>query len=125
MKWLHKLLNPHCEHCLDEEREARICMSCEQLQAENARLIRQNEILLARVMERPESTTERTNAPEPAPVLKPRMPWAVKRQILEKEDRETAKKMKEAAKPDNAISTEELEKELEVVSSEREAQSGA
>ena len=47
------------------------------------------------------------------------IPWNVRRQMLESEDREKARLMREAPKP---ISTAELEQELDVAGKERENQ---
>lgn len=49
---------------------------------------------------------------EASPITMPRaVPWAVRRQILEKEDRKRAELLRDAPKPQ---STEDLEKELGV-----------
>jgi hypothetical protein len=45
------------------------------------------------------------------------IPWNVRRQMLEREDRERAKLMKAAPKPE---SVEDLEKELDLASTQRE-----
>jgi len=50
------------------------------------------------------------------------MNWKVKQQMLEAEDRQRAAAMRNAAQPDTV---EDLEKELDIVSAEREANSGA
>jgi hypothetical protein len=43
IKFIHHLLNPHCEHCAEEEREKRVCNSCEVLKMECARLQIEND----------------------------------------------------------------------------------
>lgn len=64
------------------------------------------------------------NPPVPVPVIEPRrgevsipknIPWGVRRQMLEAEDREKAKLMKTAPVP-----IEDLEKEMDIVAKERE-----
>jgi hypothetical protein len=49
----------------------------------------------------------------------------VRRQLLETEDREKAQRLKNAAKPDSEVvkvSTEDLEKDLQIAEQEREGQ---
>jgi hypothetical protein len=116
--WFHRFFNPHCPHCLNETIESRICASCEVLRAEVARLRADNERLLSRVLEKPEVIKDREIAPAPQAVLPKSIPWAVRRQMLEAEDREKAKLIRNAAKPD---SVEDLEKEMGIVEENRNA----
>lgn len=109
---IHELLNPHCEHCKSEREESRVCASCETLKEQLERTNHEKRQLLDRLLEKPEK--------EAPPVLreisKPvNIPWNVRRQMLESEDRERAKLIAKAP-----ISTEELEKELDVASEKRE-----
>lgn len=114
--WLHHLLNPHCPECREEREDTRICQSCETLksQLEIANLEKQK--LLDRLLEKPQPEIPR----EPVQVTRPvHVPWNVRRQMLEAEDRRKAQLMKQAPQP---ISTEDLEKELDVASEAREAE---
>ena len=120
LKFFHKLLNPHCPHCREEKQESQNCKSCDILQIEVERLRADNDRLLTRILEKPQVVEERTVAPEPTTTRLPRqVPWIVRRQMLEAEDREKAKILAQAAKPQ---STEELEKELDIASTAREAE---
>lgn len=110
-KFLHRLFKPHCEHCRDEVREAKVCPTCEVFASQLELANYQNKQLL--------STIERMNNPTPLVVpettavepIQPRtVPWSIRRNILEGEDRKKAELMRSAAKE----STEQLEKELEV-----------
>jgi hypothetical protein len=112
----HRFFNPHCEHCRIDS----ICKSCDFLTHEVARLQRENERLLARILEKPEVIKDRDIAPAPQAIPPRSIPWAVKRQMLEAEDREKARAMRNAAKPDNSV--EDMEKEMDIVSKEREGQ---
>src|SRR5215213_9443142 len=92
-KWLHHILEPHCEHCLDERETNRICQSCETLKSQLASANHREEQLLDRILE-----LTNPEKPEPKQVeiakesLKPRYtPFAVRRQMLEEEDRARAK----------------------------------
>lgn len=141
LNFIHKLLNPHCEHCAQERREkleaeklARleqreelkdnsICPSCETLQRQLEIKNHECEQLLAKLLREPEAPIAQT-----APAIninKPRtVPWAVRRQMLEAEDRKKAQLLRQAPKP-QPVATEDvadLEKELDVVAAEREGQ---
>ena len=111
----HEFFNPHCEHCKDERNESHVCQSCEILKSQLEKLTFENSKLLDRLLEKP--------TPEPAresanPIMPQRnIPWAIKRQLLEIEDREKAKLLREVPKP---TPTEELEKELDIATAERE-----
>jgi hypothetical protein len=116
--WFHRFLNPHCPHCIQEQESNKICVSCEILRTENARLQRDNEILLNRILERPEPVEERTEAPTPKILPTQRLPWKARAQALEAEDRERAKLLRNAPKAD----VNQLESELV---NERGEKSGA
>jgi hypothetical protein len=119
MKWLHKLLHPHCDQCHDEEverlereRESRICNSCEMLRNQIQLLHEERDKLLDRLLnppiqKEPEIDTSQVKLAMPSRFT----PWKVKRQMLEAEDRKAASLLKEREKelhPD----TIKLEKEL-------------
>ena len=118
--WFHRFWNPHCEHCATEKSEARVCTSCEFLKQELETVRRDNALLLARILEKPEKEVERTTAPIPQSIPPRTVPWAVRRQMLEAEDREKARLMNKAPKPD-VTTTEEMEKVMHEVEVEREA----
>jgi len=112
--WIHRFFNPHCPHCKEEREDSKVCPSCETLKHQLEVVYYEKKQLLDRLLEKPEK--------EASPVLrevsKPvNVPWNVRRQMLEAEDREKAKLMSAAPIP-----TEELEKELDVASEKRENQ---
>jgi hypothetical protein len=114
IKWLHHLFNPHCPHCFEE----RICQSCETLKTVNAQLRIDNDRLLNKLLE-PKSEFPVVNERSESEPIKPRfVPWGVRKQMLEAEDRERAKLLREAPKPEPI---EELEKELINAEQVREA----
>lgn len=99
-----------------------VCASCETLKQQLEIANYEKEKLLNRIMEKPEP--ERVSAPEPQ-ATRPRMvPWNVRRQMLEREDREKARLMRDAPKPDATLKSDvaELEKEMDVAAAEREQQ---
>lgn len=114
--WFHRFLNPHCPHCLDEDKENKVCSSCEILKQQLELMTLQNNKLLDRLTAKPEPEPIR----EPPQITPPRnIPWSVRRQMLEAEDREKARLMREAPKP---VTTEELEKELDIATAQREVE---
>jgi len=104
--------------------EETICKSCETLKGQLEIANYEKERLLNKLLTT-EKEPERTTAPEPQAVRPKMVPWNVRRQMLEREDREKAKLLKNAPKPDSEIQKEdiaELEKELDVAAAEREAE---
>ncbi len=119
MNWLHRLLHPHCESCLEEARENRHCLSCETLtqqleiaQAEKKQLL--NTILHP---DKPEMREVET----PQPIIPRNTPWGIKRAQMESKDREQAEANRLKAQREKEIkdampkeSTEKLEIDLGV-----------
>ena len=108
--WFHRWLNPHCPDCI------LICESCEVLKGQLEILNYTNKQLMDRILNPPVPVT----IPEPAQrevSIPKNIPWGVRRQMLEAEDRERAKLMKNAPVP---VLTEDLEKEMDIVAKERE-----
>lgn len=107
--WIHRLFNPHCPECHSEM----ICNSCETLKMQLEIVNHEKQKLLDRLLTPPVVETVVQPVREvTAPV---NIPWNVRRQMLEREDRERAKLMQAAPIP-----TEDLEKELNIVSANRE-----
>ena len=119
IKWFHHLLNPHCPHCLIEREQSEHCKACDILQYEVERLRAENERLLARILHIPEPTIERTVAPELVSIRPRATTWAVRKQMLEAEDREKARILSKAPV---AKETQDLEDELLNAEVKREAQ---
>jgi uncharacterized Zn finger protein (UPF0148 family) len=115
--WIHKLLNPHCPDCKEERDNSRVCPSCETLKMQLEISNNEKRQLLERILEKPALESK----PELREVTRPvNVPWRVRQQMLEAEDREKARLMREAPKP---VSTEDLEKDLDIASATREAES--
>lgn len=119
IKWLHHLFNPHCSECRDELEESMICNSCEVLKLQISRLERENERLLNRILEKPSAEEKPVDIEGLKPVLPKMIPWRIRKQMLEEEDRVKAKLMRQSEEV-NKQSTEELEKELKIAEQERE-----
>lgn len=111
--FIHRWLNPHCRHCMDEKTEKMVCPSCEILKQQVELFVYQNKQLLDRLI----NPVVPASAPEPfREVSVPKnVSWNIKRQMLEAEDRERARLMREAPIP-----TKDLEKELDIATAQRE-----
>ena len=104
IKFIHHILNPHCSECLEE----RVCQSCETLRRQLEIANHNNELLMNRLFPKEESTNK-----EPVEITHPKtLSWAVRKQMLEREDRERARIMKEIPTPSESV--ESLEKDLGV-----------
>jgi hypothetical protein len=138
--FLHRLLNPHCEHCMAEDKAKReeirlarleqkeerhddlVCSSCETLKMQLAIANDEKAQLLSRLLEKPAQPLHQT----PPPITRARtpamLPWPARRQLLENEDRKKAELMQSAPKPDSQLppETNESSEELERIILERE-----
>lgn len=122
INWFHHLLNPHCEHCKDIAEDSKVCKSCETLthQLEIANFEKKQ--LLQAVLDNQKPVPEQTNlaATRQPASIKNNISWAVRKQMLEAEDRKAASLRNEANKnivdklaTDNS-EIEELERSLGV-----------
>jgi hypothetical protein len=122
-----KLDNARKRRELEPVIEPTICESCETLKMQLAIANQSIDKLMGRILEKPEP--ERTVAPEL--VSKPPMvsSWRVKQQLLEKEDREKARLMRDAPKPVaptvDTAEIKEFEAELNNAQAAREAKNAA
>lgn len=106
---------------LDKEEE--ICQSCETLRQQLEIANYEKGQLLSKILKEPEVPKET----QPPQITRPtRLPWPARRQLLEQEDREKARLIRSAPKPDATIAdVAELEKDLKVAEVERENQTVA
>lgn len=106
-------MNPHCSHCRDEFERDLICNNCEYLKMQIAVLQRERDKLLDQLLiptAEPESI-ESMDSPQPLNTSR-FIPFAVKRQELEKRDREIAKQRAEELIKKHHENVAELEKEV-------------
>lgn len=89
--WLHRLFNPHCEHCYEE----RQCKSCEVLQRELENERREKQQLIKKLLF-PEPNVTPEPETEFKPVVSTHIPWSVTRQRLESADRAEAARIRAA-----------------------------
>lgn len=121
INWYRQWLELKAEYKVEKP-----CDSCETLRQQNEFLRQDNDRLLTRiltpavVLERPEAIPDNVT-----PLRKGHIPWNVRRQSLEAEDRQKAKLQRDAPKAvASDTSTEELEKEVLNAEQERESQTG-
>jgi len=96
--FIHKLFNPHCEHCTHEaelkyerEKEAKYCHSCDTLKQLLDTEIREKERLLQIIIDRnTEKVEPKIDTREMKPLGRPYIPHRVRTQMLEAEDRAKA-----------------------------------
>lgn len=100
IKWLHHLLNPHCAECKAEKE----CSSCFTLLQQLAFERSEKERLLNLIIEMNKPQAEVPQEPTEMKEISNVVPWRVRQQMLEQEDRAKAAVIKRK--------TEELEKEV-------------
>lgn len=119
--FFHRLFNPHCQHCIEEairlreeiKEDRTYCASCETLTRQLEIANFEKKQLLDRLLEKP---AEQVENKVPVQISHPKnIPWRVRQQELEAADRQRARLMKDAPKPQpivDVVSTAELEKEV-------------
>lgn len=100
--------------------EEKVCASCETLKQQLEISNYEKGEILKKLLKEPEPVIDSP----PIAVTRPRMiPWHVRKQLLETEDREKAKVLRNAPKPvETTTDVAELEKELDVATETREGQ---
>jgi hypothetical protein len=109
-KWFHHLFNPHCPDCARERAEEKHCANCDVLREIIAAESYEKKQLLDKLINPVVKEVEKEKEVD-YKELKPRVSWAVKREMLEAEDRKRAELLRDHAKATHQ-STEELEQEL-------------
>ncbi len=105
IQFFHHILAPHCVECQEINERNSVCPSCETLRQQLALANQNNEKLLERLLS---PSNNESNRPPTEITMPKTISWAVRKQMLEREDRERARLMREAPKP----TVESLEKEL-------------
>jgi len=127
IKFFHQLFNPHCEHCVQDKLENKVCESCEilktQLEIAN---FEKSRILEALLHKDDIQLPVQIGAENLQPVRPRHVPWKIRKAELEENDRvqkELRDKVEKVVEQDNAISSvqpatiksvEELERELAI-----------
>lgn len=125
VNWLHHIFNPHCPHCKEDKQ----CMNCDLLRQLLAEERFEKNRLLAIIAPSPSTDIGRTEPAPAIPIKQPNfVPWRIRQQMLEADDRRKAQivadKEKEIKETSLKIeSIEDIEKELGIdnASNERKA----
>lgn len=109
INWFHHLFNPHCEECAHE----RECKTCETMRSilEVERFEKKQ--LLERLLELTAPEVHERVEIKPETLKARAIPWRVRKEMLETEDRAKAKILHEQAQ-ERGTTVEDLEKELGV-----------
>lgn len=116
--WLHRLFNPHCPQCLADKLED-VNPVVEELKTELASLRYDRDRLLKHILDQSQPSSTNANLPndfpneEPIRIGNKPMPFAVRRQMLEAQDRAEATRIAEFKKNQEAAISE-LEKNLKL-----------
>lgn len=126
--WIREILEIKAEFrerklrlLVETQMDRNVCSSCETLKIALERANFEKDKLLSRLLEKPDDRPP-VFRDEPQQVVPRNVPWNIRRQMLEREDREKARIMREAPKPNinpNSGEIEEFEKELRDAESNR------
>ena len=109
--WWHHLLNPHCEQCKDEAEDSKVCPTCEvlriQLEAANA----EKRMLLDSILRVKDVSSSSQTPAEPQVIRGRHTSFAVKRQMLEAEDRVKAELFKKKETEIKLVDNKEIPKD--------------
>lgn len=107
INFIHRLLHPHCPDCIQARQEEKLCESCETLRAQLEIANFEKKQLLDTILSFTKPVVEMAEtSPIKIDAIVPKtVPWNVRRQMLENEDRAKAAILKKNA---------DLEKELGV-----------
>lgn len=103
------------------------CVSCDTLKEQLSHKNWECEQLIKQITTKPDAP----KVEPPIEITKPRyIPWNARRQMLEAEDRERARALRNAAQPDasslaDKTDTEALERELDIASKTREGEASS
>lgn len=115
LRWLHHLFSPHCETCYQEREREKECSTCETLRELLEAEKFEKKQLLQSILEVHKPQVETIQSTSNLESLKPRaIPWRVRQQMLEEEDRNRARVLADKQKEMKKVSTSELEKELDL-----------
>ena len=114
-KFIHEFTHPHCDECSHDK----VCKSCETLERQLEIANEDKKKLLEIILERNKISENDTTSKTETEPIKPRMiPWSVRKNLLEAEDREKARILRSQDPEQKKI--EELEKEIGIASGAKE-----
>lgn len=113
IKWMHHILNSHCAECKVEREEREHCKNCDTLKELLEVEKFEKRELLKQLLKEPEITPEVRYEATKKELMPKTIPWRVKRELLEQEDRVRAQVLKRS-QGEQKQSIENLESELGV-----------
>ena len=121
LKWYKELLDIKYERSA-RKRDLEFCSACETLKLQLAIANEERKMLISKLTDKPEVVEVHPDTSTLKPINPKHMNWNVRRQMLEAEDREAAKLMRQKkeetksdSKTDKTLTIHEIEKELGVV----------
>lgn len=123
-KFFHEFANPHCSHCEGDK----ICQSCETLKEQLAAANIEKNKLLDLILEKNKVVNEEPAKEIDYQSVKPKyIPWNVRKELLEAEDRERARIQRDKLAPNSKEQKEidKLEQEIGIAPGATEKQSQA
>lgn len=119
LKWYKEYLDIKAER--DERKQnLNFCSACETLKLQLALANDERRVLIDKLTSSPQAEEKVTETSNLKPMLPSRMPWNVRRQILEREDRAAAKIQKQNAEVLTNAAKESTSKDLGVAEIEKE-----
>lgn len=121
LKWYREYLDIKNER-ETKKRELQYCEACETLKLQLSVANEERRFLLEKLTDKPDEVKESNHEPQNLkPILPNRVPWAVRRQMLESEDRAAAKalrknedELKAKSNDGKVLTINEIERELGV-----------
>ena len=109
-KFIHELKHPHCLDCANDK----ICQSCETLKEQLVLVSAEKQKLLEVILEKNRTSIEPVAEIDYKELRPKQTSWNVRRQLLEAEDREAARLIRERSKEQQEI--DKLEREIGIAS---------
>lgn len=109
-RFFHRLWHYHCVECIEEELQLRACPSCETLRQQLALANQENARLLELIVKQHEPVVDKTEDAGLIQIPPKTIPWKIRKQELERADRERAQVLRRHSEE----SINDLEKELGV-----------
>lgn len=107
VKFFHELSHPHCIECIQENEINSVCESCETLKMQLSLSNQREKELLSLLVEKNKPQAETiTNDKDIKPISPRNIPWRVKQQMLEEQDRDKARVLAEQARIEKELNLE-------------------
>jgi len=107
VKFFHELFHPHCIECVQEEEHKQVCESCETLKMQLSLANQREKELLSLLVQKNQPQSEPvTSNVELKPIMPRTVPWRVKREMLEEEDRNKARVLAQQKKLEDELNLE-------------------